>query len=148
MARQPAPPEIVRPRIIRPPDAAHGEPEEPWLERARAAALTIPDARRIRHAEVFGHPARQHIHDVLRLVERGVRVKATGFGRVDFDVREVLSTIYTINPEALMFGTDLPCTRAPRPFRDNDLRLIIDTLGEQECARVLFENAMEFYAGI
>jgi hypothetical protein len=28
--------------LIRPPDAAHGEPEEPWLERARAAAARAP----------------------------------------------------------------------------------------------------------
>jgi len=28
--------------LIRPPDAAHGEAEEPWLERARAAAARAP----------------------------------------------------------------------------------------------------------
>ncbi|HKK01625.1 MAG TPA: amidohydrolase family protein [Desulfuromonadales bacterium] len=89
--------------------------------------------------------SREGLPTLLRLVERGVRVKATGFGRVDFDVRDTLATIDAINPEALMFGTDLPCTRAPRPFRDDDLRLIIETLGEQRAARVLCKNAMEFY---
>jgi hypothetical protein len=34
------------------------------------------------------------------------------------DVRQALATIYGINPKALMFGTDLPSTRAPRPYRD------------------------------
>jgi hypothetical protein len=28
--------------LVRPPDADHGEPEEPWLERARAAAARAP----------------------------------------------------------------------------------------------------------
>ena len=79
-------------------------------------------------------------------VERGVRVKATGFGRVDFDVREALAAIYAANPKALMFGTDLPCTRAPRPYRDDDLRLVVETLGEKGAAKVLCENAIAFYA--
>jgi len=47
---------------------------------------------------------------LLKLVERGVHVKATGFGRVDFDVRTALQNLYEANPEALMFGTDLPST--------------------------------------
>ncbi|MBE0596188.1 MAG: amidohydrolase family protein [Desulfuromonadales bacterium] len=83
---------------------------------------------------------------LLRLVERGVKVKATGFGRVDFDVRQALATIHGINPKALMFGTDLPSTRAPRAYRDEDLLLVYEALGEQGAAAVLGENALEFYA--
>jgi predicted TIM-barrel fold metal-dependent hydrolase len=82
---------------------------------------------------------------LLRLVEHGVKVKATGFGRVDFDVRQALRTIYDRNPQALMFGTDLPSTRAPRPYRAEDLLLIRETLGEQGAAAVLQQNAMRFY---
>jgi hypothetical protein len=82
---------------------------------------------------------------LLRLVEGGVKVKATGFGRVDFDVRAALATIYRINPKALMFGTDLPSTRAPRPYRDEDLLLVYETLGEEAAIEVVCENAMEFY---
>lgn len=59
--------------------------------------------------------------DLLWLVERGVKVKATGFGRCDFDIAEALSRIDAVNPEALMFGTDLPCTRAPRAFEPADI---------------------------
>jgi hypothetical protein len=61
------------------------------------------------------------------------------------DVRQALITIYGINPKALVFGTDLPSTRAPRPYRDQDLLLFHEALGEKGAARVLCENAVEFY---
>jgi len=83
---------------------------------------------------------------LLRLAERGVHIKATGFGRVDFDVQAALSELYAANPDVLMFGTDLPSTRAPRPYRDEDLGLIIETLGEDGAEKVLYENAVNFYA--
>ncbi len=83
---------------------------------------------------------------LLRLVERGVRVKATGFGRVDLDVPWALRTIQRVNPGALMFGTDLPSTRAPRPFSMGDAELVVETLGEEEARRVFYGNAVEFYA--
>jgi predicted TIM-barrel fold metal-dependent hydrolase len=82
---------------------------------------------------------------LLRLVEHGARVKATGFGRVDLDVRQALREIAAINPDALLFGTDLPSTRAPRPFSSADLGLVQETLGEPLARRVLFENALAFY---
>jgi predicted TIM-barrel fold metal-dependent hydrolase len=82
---------------------------------------------------------------LLRLAERGVRVKASGFGRVDFDVRSALKKLHAVNPDALMFGTDLPSTRAARPYRDRDFQVVIDTLGEAAARRVLFENAAGFY---
>ncbi len=82
---------------------------------------------------------------LLRLAERGVRVKATGFGRVDFDVRAALKELYAANPRALMFGTDLPSTRAPRPYADEDLILVVDALGEEGARRVLHDNAVAFY---
>jgi predicted TIM-barrel fold metal-dependent hydrolase len=82
---------------------------------------------------------------LLRLAEKGVRVKATGFGRVDFDVRPALREIYAANPRSLMFGTDLPSTRAPRPYRDDDYTLVLETLGEERSANVFYRNAIEFY---
>ena len=83
--------------------------------------------------------------DLLRLAEKGVKVKATGFGRVDFDVAPALRDLYAANPDALMFGTDLPSVRAERPYANADFRLIIRTLGEEAAQRVLFENAATFY---
>ncbi|MES9938084.1 MAG: amidohydrolase family protein [Sedimenticola sp.] len=82
---------------------------------------------------------------LLRLVEQGVHVKATGFGRVDFDVKAALRDLHGANPNALMFGTDLPSTRAPRPYRDDDLSLVVDALGEDQADRVLYGNALAFY---
>jgi predicted TIM-barrel fold metal-dependent hydrolase len=82
---------------------------------------------------------------LLKLAEQGVRVKATGFGRVDFDVRAALSELYAANPKALMFGTDLPSTRAPRPYQDSDYDLVLETLGDEKAANVFYKNAVEFY---
>ena len=82
---------------------------------------------------------------LLKLAEKGVRVKATGFGRVDFDVGPALKELYAANPKALMFGTDLPSTRAPRPYLDSDYTLVLETLGEEKAANVFYKNAVEFY---
>jgi predicted TIM-barrel fold metal-dependent hydrolase len=82
---------------------------------------------------------------LLALVEQGVRVKACGFGRVDFDVKTALLEICAANPEALMFGTDLPSTRAPRAYADQDMLLLLDALGEDLARKALYDNAVAFY---
>ena len=82
---------------------------------------------------------------LYRLVEQGVKVKATGFGRVDFAVSQVVKRLYSINPNALMFGTDLPSTRSPRPFNPIDIEIIGNALGDSDARRVLWENAIDFY---
>ena len=82
---------------------------------------------------------------LLKLAERGVRVKATGFGRVDFDVSSALTELYAANPRALMFGTDLPSTRAPAPYQDEDYTLVLKTLGEEKANNVFYKNAVDFY---
>ena len=82
---------------------------------------------------------------LLKLVEKGVKVKATGFGRVDFDVKQALCEISSANPESLMFGTDLPSTRAPRPFVEGDINLIIEAVGDIQAKRIFYKNASKFY---
>ncbi|WP_020675135.1 amidohydrolase family protein [Geopsychrobacter electrodiphilus] len=82
---------------------------------------------------------------LLALVEKGVYVKATGFGRVDFEVGEVLRAITATNPQALIFGTDLPSTRAPEPYSDADFFRVIDALGEELASRVFYQNAINLY---
>ncbi len=82
---------------------------------------------------------------LLKLAEKGVRVKATGFGRVDFDVPTALKEIHAANPQALMFGTDLPSTRAPRPYSDEDFLLVVETLGAKAARAVFHDNAVKFY---
>jgi predicted TIM-barrel fold metal-dependent hydrolase len=51
----------------------------------------------------------------------GAHVKATGFGRVELDVE---ATLRVLDPSKLLFGTDLPGTRARRPFDPADLALV------------------------
>ncbi|MBC3957916.1 MULTISPECIES: amidohydrolase [Pseudomonas] len=82
---------------------------------------------------------------LLRLAEQGVRIKACGFGRVDFPVSSTLKDIHSANPDALMFGTDLPSTRAPRPFEPGDIALVIEALGDSGAQKVLWGNAAAFY---
>jgi predicted TIM-barrel fold metal-dependent hydrolase len=82
---------------------------------------------------------------LLKLAEQGIRIKATGFGRVDFDVRTALRELYSANPESLMFGTDLPSTRALRLYADDDFTLVVEVLGIEKAVKVFYQNAVEFY---
>jgi len=85
---------------------------------------------------------------LLKLVEKGARVKASGFGRADFDVGNALQQIYSVNLSALMFGTDLPSTRAPRAYHDDDVNLVINALGENCLENIFYNNAIVFYKPI
>jgi hypothetical protein len=67
----------------------------------------------------------------------GAQVKATGFGRVDLDVA---ATLRALDPAKLLFGTDLPGTRARRPFRAADLELV-----ERLASAALVDNARAWY---
>ncbi|MBF6175437.1 amidohydrolase family protein [Nocardia blacklockiae] len=81
---------------------------------------------------------------LLNLVDRGARVKASGFGRVSMNVVSAMRRVHAVNPDALMFGSDLPGTRAGRPFRDSDIGLIADAVGT-DMYKVLEDNARAFY---
>jgi predicted TIM-barrel fold metal-dependent hydrolase len=67
----------------------------------------------------------------------GCMVKATGFGRVDLDVE---ATLRALDPGRLMFGTDLPGTRARRPFDPADLELVAAI-----APQALADNARAWY---
>ena len=79
------------------------------------------------------------------LVSVGVNVKATGFGRLDFDFLPTIRAIYAINPDALMFGTDLPSTRAPKPFDAAHLRLLEESFDESVFKKITWQNGRSFY---
>lgn len=83
--------------------------------------------------------------DLLRLVEGGARVKATGFGRVELDPVSSMRAILRVNPEALLFGTDLPSTRARRPFAGSDLEVVAEAVGPELLDAVLWGNAARWY---
>ena len=82
---------------------------------------------------------------LLNLVDKGIHVKATGFGRVELHVENALKSIYATNPDALMFGTDLPSTRAKRPFEVADIELIQQLFDEKAADKVLYSNALKWY---
>jgi predicted TIM-barrel fold metal-dependent hydrolase len=85
--------------------------------------------------------------NLLRLVEQGVKVKATGFGRVDLDPAAAIRAIMDVDPTALMVGTDLPSTRARRPFQDEDFEDIAQVLPPERVADVFWNNAAALYLG-
>jgi predicted TIM-barrel fold metal-dependent hydrolase len=78
---------------------------------------------------------------LLDLVKDGAYVKASGFGRIDVDPYSALKAIAALNPAAVVFGSDLPGTRARRPFAEADLRLVAEAAGE----RALYENGAALY---
>ncbi len=82
---------------------------------------------------------------LLKLAERGIKIKASGFGRVDFDIRRALKDLHSANPECLMFGTDVPSTRAARPYYDSDYLLVLDTFDPEAASAVFSKNALAFY---
>ena len=89
------------------------------------------------HRDGLGH--------LLRLVDQGVKVKATGFGRVDLDPSAAIAAIVNANPAALMAGTDLPSTRARRPFMDEDIDVVGAAVGDEHLDAVLWGNAAALY---
>lgn len=89
--------------------------------------------------------SKQGFPELLKLVEQGVKVKATGFGRIDFDPSYAVRAIHETNPDALLFGTDLPSTRAKTPFQESDVTVIQEALGDKEAEKVLFRNALKWY---
>ena len=89
--------------------------------------------------------SRSGFKNLTQLVEKGIRVKATGFSRVDFNIAAALKSLYSANPEALMFGSDLPSTRAPHPYSHDDFKLVAKTLGKCAAIKVFSQNAVDFY---
>lgn len=110
------------------------------LDELEGLLLTLPGVS-IDHLGLYT----DGLSTLLRLAESGVRVKATGFSRGDLDIPSTLHALHQANPTCLMFGTDLPSTRAPRPYSDIDLMLVIDTLGVGASKLVCYDNAVEFY---
>lgn len=88
--------------------------------------------------------SREGLPHLLRLVEAGVYVKASGFSRGDLDVRTALGALSRANPTRVMFATDLPSTRAVRPFGDDDIDLVTEAVGDAAPA-VLHDNARALY---
>lgn len=89
--------------------------------------------------------SKEGLAEIFYWAEKGVKIKATGFGRLNFNPVPVLKKIYRINPDALMFGTDLPSTRAEPAFSEKDIILIKDSFSEEEQEKIFCTNALEWY---
>lgn len=85
------------------------------------------------------------LSNLYHLVEQGVYVKATGFSRSDFDVVPVMKQIFQINDQALMFGTDLPSTRAPKTYSSADKELLEQSFSQVALDKIMSQNALSFY---
>jgi len=82
---------------------------------------------------------------LLDLVAAGWKVKATGFGRVKMDVPKVLEAVAKKSPNALVFGTDIPSTRAARPFQPSDIDLVEKVLGKDLAQKAFWDNPLALY---
>lgn len=82
---------------------------------------------------------------VLRHLANGGWVKATGFSRIDFDPVWAAKKLLEVNPEHVVFGTDLPGTRAPKPFTHQDIELLREDLSAEQLENLLFRNAQLLY---
>lgn len=89
--------------------------------------------------------SKEGLPHLLKLAEQGAHVKATGFSRLDLNIKNAICAIYSANPHALMFGTDLPSTRAPTPYPDDDFLLVADMLDETAAQQVFSLNALKLY---
>jgi predicted TIM-barrel fold metal-dependent hydrolase len=82
---------------------------------------------------------------LLDLVAAGCKVKATGFGRVKLDVPKALEAVAKKSPSALVFGTDIPSTRAQRPFQASDIDLVEKVLGPELAKKAFWDNPLALY---
>jgi len=89
--------------------------------------------------------SKEGFDDVLSLVEKGAYVKASGFGRLDFDPVWAIKQILAINENACVFGSDLPSTRAQRPFLPADIELINNNFDNSQSKKIFYENALKLY---
>jgi predicted TIM-barrel fold metal-dependent hydrolase len=65
---------------------------------------------------------------------------------LDFHPAAAIGAIHQEDPSALVFGTDLPGTRTPRPFDLDDLDVIATALPDAaDLRRVLSDNARDLY---
>lgn len=87
--------------------------------------------------------------DVLkRFVAAGVPVRVTGFGRIDYtreEAAKLVAELYAENPKALIFGSDLPSTRASKRFGVDDIELIEAAVGADHAQGILYDNGAAWY---
>ncbi|XJS10873.1 amidohydrolase family protein [Aerococcaceae bacterium WGS1372] len=111
----------------------------------KSLILSLP-ATSIDHIGMTKVPA----ENLIGYLHHGVPIRLTGFGRVEYsrdDIKQLIRELYNANPKGLIFGTDLPSTRAAYRFSGLDIELIQEVLNEEECENVFWKNGLEWYLG-
>lgn len=85
-----------------------------------------------------------------QLLANGVPVRVTGFGRVEYtrpELLDLLPKLWKGNPDGLMFGTDLPSTRANYRFADRDIELVKKAFNYNRdiTDKIFYKNGMKWY---
>lgn len=91
---------------------------------------------------VLSRPA---LPSLLRLAERGVRIKVCAPGRFNPGMALMLKDIHEASPNALMFGSGAPLIPGQRGITTRDIDALFDTLGDAGAQRALWHNAFSFY---
>nr|WP_106779318.1 amidohydrolase family protein [Lysinibacillus timonensis] len=90
------------------------------------------------------------IDTLKKIVNADIPIRLTGFGRVEYErdeIRKLITILYNENPNSLIFGSDLPSTRAKYRFSFNDIQLVKETVSSEAQDRIFFKNGESWYLG-
>ncbi|MFZ0069806.1 MAG: hypothetical protein WAK85_00930, partial [Xanthobacteraceae bacterium] len=74
-----------------------------------------------------------------------VQGKGQRLWTVKLDVPKTLEQVARTSPQALVFGTDIPSTRAERPFMPSDVDLVGNVLGAELARKAFWDNPLALY---
>ena len=75
-----------------------------------------------------------------------LRLNAIGVRAIRFNVfRGQIDSVADIVSMALVFGTDIPSTRAKRPFEPSDIDLVENVLGTELAGKAFWDNPTRLY---
>ncbi|TWT01535.1 2-pyrone-4,6-dicarboxylate hydrolase [Planomicrobium sp. CPCC 101079] len=83
-----------------------------------------------------------------KIVNADIPIRLTGFGRIGYErdeIKELIPILYSENPSSLIFGSDLPSTRAKYRFSYDDIKLVKETIGKEAQDRIFFQNGESWY---
>lgn len=87
---------------------------------------------------------------LMEFVKHSIPIRLTGFGRIEYsrdEAAQLIRKLYDANPRCLIFGTDLPSTRASYRFSRQDIDLIKSVLTAEEADNVFYRNGLAWYLG-
>lgn len=85
---------------------------------------------------------------IEHLLSNGVPFRVTGLGRIEYSREEALELIkkmYAVNPDGVIFGTDLPGTCCDHPFTYDDVLMITDHFDAEAADKILYQNGLDWY---